>query len=74
MSRGPAKGGSVIEQISTADAVRLWGLKITYDGRYHVSLTHGTWRAIRHTDPLAVLTAYSGDDLAANIWADMERR
>lgn len=58
--------------ISTADAVQLWDLKLKYDGRYHVSLTDGIWRAIRDADPLAVLTARSGGQLAAKIQADME--
>ena len=59
--------------ISTADAVALWFLKLKYDGCYHVSLTHGTWRAIRDTDPLAVLTAKSGGQLADKIRSDMEQ-
>lgn len=41
-----------------------------WDGRYHVSLTEGTWRAIRDTDALAVLTAATGDELAELINAD----
>jgi hypothetical protein len=45
--------GVVVPAISTADAVRLYQLKLRWDGRYHVSLTEGTWRAIRDTDALA---------------------
>jgi hypothetical protein len=56
--------------ISTRDAVQLYDLKLRWDGRYHVSLTHGTWRAIRDTDALAVVTADSAEDLTAMIDAD----
>ena len=62
--------GVVVPTISTADAVRLYQLKLRWDGRYHVSLTEGTWRAIRDTDALAVLTAATGDELAELINAD----
>jgi hypothetical protein len=62
--------GVVVPTISTADAVRLYQLKLRWDGRYHVSLTEGTWRAIRDTDALAVLTAATGDGLAELINAD----
>ena len=62
--------GVVVPAISTANAVRLYQLKLRWDGRYHVSLTEGTWRAIRDTDALAVLTAATGDGLAELINAD----
>jgi hypothetical protein len=62
--------GVAVPTISTADAVRLYQLKLRWDGRYHVSLTEGTWRAIRDTDALAVLTAATGDELADLINAD----
>lgn len=62
--------GVVVPAISTANAVRLYQLKLRWDGRYHVSLTEGTWRAIRDTDALAVLTAATGDELAELINAD----
>ena len=62
--------GVVVPTISTADAVRLYQLKLRWDGRYHVSLTEGTRRAIRDTDALAVLTAATGDELAELINAD----
>jgi hypothetical protein len=56
--------------ISTTDAVQLYDLKLRWDGRYHVSLTHGTWRAIRDTDALSVVTADSAKELSALIDAD----
>jgi len=62
--------GVVVPTISTADAVRLYQLKLRWDGRYHISLTEGTWRAIRDTDALAVLTAGTGDELAELINVD----
>jgi hypothetical protein len=66
--------GAVVLTISTAEAVQLYQLKLRWDGRYHVSLTHGTWRAIRDTDPLTVLTAATGSELAAKTEADWEAR
>jgi hypothetical protein len=62
-----------VVRITTAEAVQLYGLKIKWDGKYHVSLTHGIWRAIRDTDPLLVLTAASGEELAAKVEADSDR-
>ena len=62
--------GVVVPAISTANAVRLYQLKLRWDGRYHVSLTEGTWRAIRDTDALAVLTAGTGDELTDLINVD----
>jgi hypothetical protein len=56
--------------ISTTDAVQLYDLKLRWDGQYHVSLTHGTWRAIRDTDALAVVTADGAEELRALIDAD----
>jgi hypothetical protein len=56
--------------ISTIEAVQLYGLKLRWDGRYHVSLTHGTWRAIRDTDASAVVTADSAEELSVLIGAD----
>jgi hypothetical protein len=56
--------------VTTAEYVRLFELKLRWDGRYHVSLTEGTWRAIRDPDAQAVLTAATGDELAARIDAD----
>jgi hypothetical protein len=56
--------------ISTTDALQLYELKLRWDGHYHVSLTDGTWRAIRDTDALAVVTADSGGELGALINAD----
>jgi hypothetical protein len=70
------QGGDVTDEsaavltISTADAVQLYRLKLRWDGRYHVSLTEGTWRAIRDPDAQAVLTAATGDELAGLIEAD----
>jgi hypothetical protein len=64
----------VVSTISTAEVAQLYGLKLRWDGRYHVSLTEGTWRAIRDTDPLTVLTAATGSELAAKIEADWEAR
>jgi hypothetical protein len=58
--------------ISTADVAQLWGLKLQYDGRYHISLTDGVWLAIRDTDPLVVLRAPSGGQLADKIKSDLE--
>lgn len=64
--------GAVVSTLSTAEAVQLYRLKLRWEGSYHVSLTDGTWRAIRDTDPLTVLTAATGGDLAAKIEADCE--
>jgi hypothetical protein len=62
--------GVAVSTISTAEAVQLYRLKLRWDGRYHVSLTDGTWRAIRDPDAQAVLTAATGDELAGQIEAD----
>jgi hypothetical protein len=62
--------GAVVSTISTADVTQLYRLKLRWDGRYHVSLTEGTWRAIRDTDALAVLTAATGEELAGLLEAD----
>lgn len=56
--------------ITTPQAVKLYALKLRWDGRYHVSLTRGVWRAIRDTDELVVLTTATGDELAEKIEAD----
>jgi len=56
--------------VSITDAVQLYGLKLRWDGHYHVSLTQGTWRAIRDTDALSVVTADSAEELSALIDAD----
>ena len=60
----------IVSTISAADVAQLYGLKLRWDGRYHVSLTEGTWRAIRDTGAFVVLTAATGDELAELIKAD----
>jgi hypothetical protein len=67
---GMTDESAAVLTISTADAVQLYRLKLRWDGRYHVSLTEGTWRAIRDPDAQAVLTAATGDELAGLIEAD----
>jgi hypothetical protein len=62
---------SAVTTISTADAVHLYALKLRWDGRWHISLSEGgLWMAIKDIDPLLVLTAASGPQLADKIEAD----
>jgi hypothetical protein len=56
--------------ISIKNAVQLYDLKLRWDGQYHVSLTHGTWRAIRDADALSVVSADTAEELSALIEAD----
>jgi hypothetical protein len=67
---GMTDPGAAVLTISTSDAVQLYRLKLRWDGRYHVSLTDGTWRAIRDTGTFIVLTAATGEELAEMIGAD----
>lgn len=49
--------------MSKEDATSLWTLRVHWEGRYHIALVDGVWRAKRCTDVTKVLTADTATEL-----------
>ncbi len=60
--------------LSREDQDDLAGMTWHWGGAYQIALSEGTWRAIAHADPQAVLTGDSADELRDKIRSDYAQR
>lgn len=67
-------------RMSQSDATSLWTLRVHWEGRYHIALVDGVWRAKRCNDVTKVLTAGTSTELRTAMqndyaaWMSAERR